>query len=928
MMNEHVTSEKQLTDAGSIAAIEDAPAAVAMSPEVYFTRITSSRPVTKKFWLGRDGRVERTINAALNDGAIEVLPVASLAEFKDCIIALAPKQCLIYGTPAHGVRRLMSKAAWNEAGCPSDAAPRTATAFSWPLVGGVLMLDYDAPKDGSPPLTRDQLIAALIAVCPLLADSDMLWMSSTSSAIYDASTDEERIGIRGQRIYLFLEKAEDIPRAGKALVERLWAAGHGRCEASSSGSLLDRTLFDASVWQTNRIDFAGGAHCIEPLEQRRQFELRMGNRRTVNSEEAILSPDLVVQSAATNARDAARAAMTYVAAEQRETWMQKQMEALSAVHADANPDTIKTLVSRAIERRQLFGDWPLTVVDDHGCKKVISVGEVLDDPAKYHNMRTLDPLEPEYDGGRVVGKLYLHSARPILHSFAHGGVKFTLLRQRTRLERVGGREADLVDSVLTVMQASGDVYDFGTELVTIDDHKLQPMNDYRLRYLLGNLVQLYCCKEVKKELVEVPEDPALSICRTILSLGTSRNLKRLRGVITAPTLRPNGSVLQKPGYDPETGLFLSSDGDMPFIPAIPTEQQAYEALVTLWEPFAQFPFPNKLAQAAHLAALLTAAARPAFGTAPAFGYDAPTQGSGKTLLAKCVAALATGRDPEIYPHLANNDDAEMRKRLFTALYMGDQAILLDNILGAFDSGSMAALLTSTTFKDRVLGKSETASVPNNAIVLLTGNNMMLAGDMPRRVIVCRIDPGVESPFTRAFGIDPLAHCVAHRQKMVAAALVLIRFYLAAGVPRPASGRMASFEGWDDMVRQTVAHINNTIARDAFGDVMELVKANQADDPEQESLRNLLLALRKIFGTGRFTANEVASKSASMAHGPQELHDAITAIIPKVTPHGVGKLLKHRKDRIIDGMRLKLVTDTPKLRQWQVVSEADGPLKRA
>lgn len=289
------------------------------------------------------------------------------------------------------------------------------------------------------------------------------------------------------------------------------------------------------------------------------------------------------------------------------------------------------------------------------------------------------------------------------------------------------------------------------------------------------------------------------------------------------------------------------------------------------------------------------------------------------MLAKCVAALATGRDPEIYPHIADNDDTEMRKRLFTALYAGDQAILLDNILGAFDSASMAGLLTSTTFKDRLLGKSESASVPNNAIVLLTGNNMMLAGDMPRRVIVCRIDPGSETPFTRAFDTDPLAHCLARRQEMVASALILIRFYLSAGVGRPASGRMASFEGWDDMVRQAVVHINQTIARNQFGDVMELVKANQADDPEQELLRCLLYALKKIFGVARFTAKDIFARSGVVGEGPQELLEAITAIIPKVTVHGIGKLLAFRKDRVIDGMQLKLAVDSSKLRQWQIVT---------
>jgi hypothetical protein len=91
------------------------------------------------------------------------------------------------------------------------------------------------------------------------------------------------------------------------------------------------------------------------------------------------------------------------------------------------------------------------------------------------------------------------------------------------------------------------------------------------------------------------------------------------------------------------------------------------------------------------------------------------------LLAQCVAALSTGSTPEIYPHISDRDDAEMRKRLFAALLAGDRAILLDNILGTFDSAAMASLLTTEMYKDRILSKSESPTVPNNAIVLLTGD---------------------------------------------------------------------------------------------------------------------------------------------------------------------------------------------------------------
>jgi hypothetical protein len=38
----------------------------------------------------------------------------------------------------------------------------------------------------------------------------------------------------------------------------------------------------------------------------------------------------------------------------------------------------------------------------------------------------------------------------------------------------------------------------------------------------------------------------------------------------------------------------------------------------------------------------------------------PIQGAGKTLLASCIAALATGQFPEVWPHTAGRDDEEVR----------------------------------------------------------------------------------------------------------------------------------------------------------------------------------------------------------------------------------------------------------------------------
>jgi hypothetical protein len=57
----------------------------------------------------------------------------------------------------------------------------------------------------------------------------------------------------------------------------------------------------------------------------------------------------------------------------------------------------------------------------------------------------------------------------------------------------------------------------------------------------------------------------------------------------------------------------------------------------------------------------------------------------------------------------------------------------------------------------------------DALVLISGNNFLPAGDPWRRLLTIRIDAAVEAPELRIFAIDPFEHCRGHRQDIVAAA---------------------------------------------------------------------------------------------------------------------------------------------------------------
>jgi putative DNA primase/helicase len=63
-----------------------------------------------------------------------------------------------------------------------------------------------------------------------------------------------------------------------------------------------------------------------------------------------------------------------------------------------------------------------------------------------------------------------------------------------------------------------------------------------------------------------------------------------------------------------------------------------------------------------------------------------------------------------------------------------------------------------------------------------GNNIAVEGDMTRRTLLGRLDAGMERPEEREFADDPVKLVLADRGKYLAAALLIVRAYIAAGMP--------------------------------------------------------------------------------------------------------------------------------------------------
>lgn len=315
-----------------------------------------------------------------------------------------------------------------------------------------------------------------------------------------------------------------------------------------------------------------------------------------------------------------------------------------------------------------------------------------------------------------------------------------------------------------------------------------------------------CYKIVKnKETKEDHEVPALfpleASKRAVDAPEAMVMLRTLRGVTHTPMVRADGTILDTPGYDEASGyLFLPGPGvRMAPVPEAPSAQDVERAVALLDEMVAGFPWETKEDKANYYGLLLTPLLRmlapPSY---KAFFIGAHQPGSGKTLLADVARALHGG----VFRSDMPVDEKEI-KSMTTSLLATTSApvIQVDNVTGVLRSSYLAGLLTSSgEIQERELGKSSNLEFTNDRVWVFTGNNPSLGGDIVRRTITIMIDPNMANPETREFAIQDLGAWVnAHRNELLHALMVMIRYWVANGSVMAVRRQSDSFATWESTV---------------------------------------------------------------------------------------------------------------------------------
>ncbi|QJD30183.1 PriCT-2 domain-containing protein [Methylococcus geothermalis] len=409
-------------------------------------------------------------------------------------------------------------------------------------------------------------------------------------------------------------------------------------------------------------------------------------------------------------------------------------------------------------------------------------------------------------------------------------------------------------------------------------------------------------------------DCPIQVARTFIEANGLRRLRPLRGVASCPLLRPDGSIVCEPGYDLQTGLYLSWD-----LGEIKPDRAgglfaALKARELLEEMLSEFPFVGEVDRAVALAGILTAVMRPLLPSAPMIGVDASTPGTGKTTLVDVFGLVALGQ-PVPAITLAGANEEECEKRLGALLLSGVGALNLDNLSRPLQSDLLCQILTAASIRLRILGVSRAPSVSTSVFVAATGNNLCLVGDLSRRALVCRLDAGCERPDQRVFARNIGDYILERRKALVEAALTIVGNYQAAGRPDVGTAPFGSFDTWSETIRNALIWAGAADPCESRARIEEL-------DPVRGELADVLPLW---FARWRGEAVQVRDviESAGLSQN-DELRDVLLAIAAnrrdprQIDSRRLGHWLRRYRGRVVGGLRLDSDGASGTRARWRVI----------
>lgn len=394
------------------------------------------------------------------------------------------------------------------------------------------------------------------------------------------------------------------------------------------------------------------------------------------------------------------------------------------------------------------------------------------------------------------------------------------------------------------------------------------------------------------------------------------NVPKIKRVVFCPALSKDGKLVEQPGYDEATGLFLAL-GDLDFgkFKKI-TRRQLRKAKRYLWLFFKEFSFDKSYSVVLSMA--LTLLNRHLIRKLPLFVGDASKGGQGKSTLGQVISFIITGQRATSLTAATRPDD--LRQQVISALLSGKTLISFDNVMEEFSSGALCTTLTEGVYSDRKFHSQRLIDVESWATFYVNGNNIVIKEDLAtNRSLLIEFKMEDENPEDHKFQVKIIEDlALEKRDKLVRAFLIIMLKWVQDGCPEPDFKTFNRFPEWNTYVRAPLIHAG-------YRDPCLSAKKLQKADPIHQQIVRILGAWYDVFGDTPITAQGVNDYLEDHPHrkGSKELKDALAEVAREVkgglNTRRIGKWLTKYKERTEGGFRVEKDGTYNRATKWKVTS---------
>ncbi len=282
-----------------------------------------------------------------------------------------------------------------------------------------------------------------------------------------------------------------------------------------------------------------------------------------------------------------------------------------------------------------------------------------------------------------------------------------------------------------------------------------------------------------------------------------QKLKKIERIFAfpLPIMYNKELTFPKKGYDERFNSWTSL-----LSPEINTTMSLENAKKIIKFIFYEFCFQTKQDYTNALAALLTPLLRGLYSKlnvrTPNFHYQANRERSGKTTCALIRHLIYEGLAREEAPISTgsrNDANEELRKKITAAQLSGRRMYHSSNNKGHLNSATYEALLTKTTYSDRILGKNQQVEIDNECDYSTDGNiGLTMTPDLRNRSVFVNLFLDIEDANDRSFKNPKLLTWVGNnRAEILSALYTLIRNWVIKKCPK-GTLLFASYPEWAEI----------------------------------------------------------------------------------------------------------------------------------